>query len=101
MCKLSANVAFDNSTNGQADIKQEMWEILSFLSLKALSAIGTLISSSTRTELHVTFADRRWPKATHPRDRSSLEMMKGEEAEVYTGFNLEPPPAPLAHLFSE
>ena len=25
MCKLSANFAFDKATNGQTDIKHEMW----------------------------------------------------------------------------
>ena len=28
MCKLSAHVAFDKTTNGQTDIKQEMWKTL-------------------------------------------------------------------------
>ena len=32
-CEFSANVAFDKATNGQTDIKLEMWKTLSSMSL--------------------------------------------------------------------
>ena len=33
MCEFSAYVAFDKATNGQTDVKHEMWKTLSSMSL--------------------------------------------------------------------
>ena len=49
MCELSAYVAFDKSTNGQTDIKHEMRETLSSMSL--LKIVGEKIPPSQRSIL--------------------------------------------------
>ena len=48
MCTLSANCAFDKATNGQTDIKHEMCEILSLMSL--LQIVHTLTNATRVVE---------------------------------------------------
>ena len=49
MCTFLANVAFNKATNGQTDIKYEMWKTLTSVSL--LKIIGEKLPPSRRSSL--------------------------------------------------